>query len=71
MSVARRLVLPVVGRHLAREFLAAFALSLGAFVIIYVTADFFDRLDGFLRHDASTGAIVRYFIFRIRWSSPR
>jgi lipopolysaccharide export system permease protein len=48
-----------------REFLAAFALSLGAFIIIYVTADFFDRLDGFLRHDASASAIVRYFLFKI------
>ena len=37
MRVPGRLLLPVVGRHLVREFLAAFALSLAAFVVIYVT----------------------------------
>ena len=51
--------------HLAREFLWAFALTLGAFIAIYVIADFFDRFDTFLRHDASGGAIVRYFLFKI------
>src|SRR5204863_481397 len=62
---AGRLLLPVVGRHLVREFLAAFALSLAAFVVIYVTAEFFDRLDSFLRHDVASGAIVRYFVFKL------
>ena len=65
MSAARRLLLPVVGRHLVREFLAAFALSLAAFVVIYITAEFFDRLDGFLRHDIASGTIVRYFVFKL------
>ena len=44
-SPGRRLLLPVVGRHLGREFLSAFGLTLGAFVGIYLVADFFDRLD--------------------------
>jgi len=62
---ARRLLPGVVSRHLAREFLGAFALALGAFVVIFVTAEFFDRLDSFLRHDAAAGAIVRFFVFKI------
>jgi lipopolysaccharide export system permease protein len=61
----RRFLLRVLGRHLAREFLGAFALALGAFVLIFLTAEFFDRLDSFLRHDAPAGAIVRFFVFRI------
>ncbi len=65
MTGARRLLLPVVSRHLAREFLGAFGLTLAAFVAIYLTADFFDRLDGFLRHDAPPGAVIRYFLFKI------
>src|SRR2546425_1096838 len=65
VRVPGRLLLPVVGRHLVREFLAAFALSLAAFVVISVTAEFFDRLDGFLRHDVASGAIVRYFVFKL------
>jgi lipopolysaccharide export system permease protein len=62
---SRRLVLPLLGRHLVREFLSAFLLALVAFVAIYVVAEFFDRLDTFLRHEASPGAIVRYFLFKI------
>jgi lipopolysaccharide export system permease protein len=63
--VTRRLFLPVVSRHLVREFLGTFTLTLGAFISIYIVADFFDRLDGFLRHDAPAGAIVRFFVFKL------
>jgi lipopolysaccharide export system permease protein len=62
---ARRPFLPVVGRHLTREFLGTFALTVAAFVAIYVVADFFDRLDSFLRHDAGLGTIVRLFLFKL------
>jgi len=65
MSSSRRLVLPLVARHLAREFLSTFTITLFAFIAIYVVADFFDRLDTFLRHDAPAGAIVRLFLFKV------
>jgi lipopolysaccharide export system permease protein len=65
VSGVRRLVLPALGRHLVREFLSAFALTLAAFVAIYLVAEFFDRLDSFLRHEASVGVIIRYFIFKM------
>ena len=65
MRVARRALLRTVTLHLAGEFLWAFALTLGAFIVIYLIADFFDRFDGFLRHDAPGGAILRYFLFKI------
>jgi lipopolysaccharide export system permease protein len=61
----RRLVARTLGRHLVREFLGAFAFALAAFVAIYLVAYFFDRLDTFLKHDASPGAMVRYFLFQI------
>ena len=65
MTSARRVVLRVVGRHLTREFLSAFSLTLGAFVVIFITAEFFDRLDGFLRRDVPADAIARFFLFKI------
>ncbi len=65
MTAVRRLLPPVVGRHLAREFLRAFGLTLAAFVAIYVLADFFDRFDSYLRHDAPVGAVVRSFLFKL------
>jgi lipopolysaccharide export system permease protein len=57
--------LPVVARHVVRQFLGAFALTLASFIAIYVLVDFFDRLDSFLRHDAPAGAIVRSFLFKL------
>jgi lipopolysaccharide export system permease protein len=65
LPAVRRLVPPTVSRHLVREFLWTFALTLAAFVAIYLVAEFFDRFDSFLRHDASAGAIARYFLFKI------
>jgi len=61
----RRPLLPVLARHLAQEFLRTFALTLAAFIAIYVIADFFDRFDGFLKYDASLGAVARVFLFKI------
>ena len=61
----RRFLLPVIGRHVAVEFLRAFALTVLAFLAIYVLADFFDRFDSFLQHDAPAGAIIRLFLYRI------
>jgi len=65
MTRVGRLLLPTVGRHLLREFCAAFALTLAAFVAIYIVVEFSDRLDSFLRHDATAGAVVRYFLFKL------
>ena len=65
MTLRRRLVAPVVARHLVGEFLRIFALALAAFVAIYVIVDFFDRFDGFLRHEAPPGAMIRYFVFKL------
>lgn len=61
----RRLLPPTVSQHLIREFVWAFALTLTTFVAIYLIAEFFDRFDSFLRHEASAGSIARYFLFKI------
>jgi lipopolysaccharide export system permease protein len=60
-----RFLLPVIGKHVAVEFLRAFALTVLAFLAIYVLADFFDRFDNFLRNDARAGSIIRLFLYRI------
>jgi lipopolysaccharide export system permease protein len=65
VTSARRLLLPVVSRHVTREFVGTFALTMTAFVAIYVMADFFDRLNSFLSHDAPPGAILRSFLFKL------
>jgi lipopolysaccharide export system permease protein len=65
VTARRRIVLVTLARHLCRECLRTFVLTLLAFVAIYVLADFFDRFDDFLKHDASASTIVRAFIFKI------
>jgi len=64
-ALGGRPLVPVLSRHLAGEFLRTFALTVAAFVVIYVIADFFDRFDGFLKHDATLGAIALVFLFKI------
>ena len=61
----RRFVLPILGRHVGVEFLRTFALTMLAFLAIYLLADFFDRFDSFLEHDAPASAIARLFLYRI------
>lgn len=61
----RRAWLPTLARHLLRQFLGAFGLTMAAFLAIYVLADFFDRIDVFLKHDAPLGAILRSFLFKL------
>ncbi|MFN8543000.1 MAG: LPS export ABC transporter permease LptG [Candidatus Binatia bacterium] len=61
----RRFFLPTLSRHLVREFVGTFGLTLAAFLAIYILADFFDRIDLFLKNDASLGAIIRSFLFKL------
>lgn len=61
----RRLLLPILARHLVGQFLGTFGLTLAAFLAIYVLADFFDRIDNFLKYDAPLGAILRSFLFKL------
>ena len=61
----RRLFPPLLGRYLCGQVTRVFALTLSAFVAISLIAEFFDRFDTFLRHDASVWAIVRTFALQV------
>jgi len=65
VTARRRILLPLVSRHVVREFAATFGLTLAAFIAVYVLADFFDRIDSFLKYDAPLGAILRSFLFKM------
>lgn len=52
-------------RYLVSEFLRVLGLCLVAFLVVYVIADFSDRIDDFLKHQAPIGAIIRYFLAKI------
>jgi len=55
----------VVNRYVARQFLGLFVPILAGFVMLYIVIDLFDRLDLFLRNEATVGAAARYFLFKI------
>jgi lipopolysaccharide export system permease protein len=55
----------ILCRYLAEEFLRILALCLVSFIVVYLIADFSDRIDDFLKHQAPVGAIVRYFLVKI------
>ena len=65
MSGARRLLPPIISRHLVREFGRAFALALATFIAIFIIVEFFDRVDTFLKNRATAGAIARYFLYKL------
>lgn len=66
MNPARRnLVARTLFRYLIGEFLRVLALCLLGMMIVYLIADFSDRIDDFLKHQAPVGAIIRYFVVRI------
>jgi len=64
MPITRRFYAPTLARYLRREVLRMVLLMLVAFVALSLIADFFDRVDTFLRHDASLATILRSFVFR-------
>jgi lipopolysaccharide export system permease protein len=57
--------LPVVSRHLLREFAGLFVPIVLAFVTLYLVVDFFDRLDILLKNQATPLSAMRYFAFKI------
>jgi lipopolysaccharide export system permease protein len=66
MNAERRSpIAKILFRYLVSEFLRVVALCLVAFIVVYLIADFSDRIDDFLKHQAPVGAIVRYFLVRI------
>jgi lipopolysaccharide export system permease protein len=60
-----RLAPPVLRRYVLGECLRLFGLCMLGFVLIYVLVDFFDNLDTFLKYQASLGAVLRHFVFKI------
>lgn len=56
--------LPVLSRYVLREFFRIFCLCMVGFIMIYVLVDFFDRFDTYLKHSASAGHVLRYFLFK-------
>lgn len=55
----------VISRYVVREFASLFVPVLLSFIGVYLIIDFFERLDGLLRNNATVMLAVRYFLFKI------
>lgn len=55
----------VISRYVLAEFLRLFAMCMAGFILIYVLVDLFDRLDGFLKYQASAGEVFRYLFYKV------
>lgn len=65
MRAPRYRPLPVASRYIVGQFFGLFIPILASFILLYIVVDFFDRLDILLRHNATAGSAVRYFLFKI------
>ena len=63
-SSERTFYAPTLARYLRREVLRVVLLTLVAFVALSLIADFFDRVDTYLKHDASLATVLRGFLYR-------
>ena len=55
----------ILSRYIAREFLKMFALSLAAFIFIYLLVDFIERANDFSKYSATGAQVVAYFAYKI------
>jgi lipopolysaccharide export system permease protein len=55
----------IITRYLAREFIKNFFLGLGAFSVIYLIVEFFERINAFLYNRAPLPMMAAYFLNKI------
>jgi lipopolysaccharide export system permease protein len=56
---------PLLFTYIAREYLRALWLSLGALVLIYVASEVFVKIGKFAKYDAEVAALIAYFALKI------
>ena len=64
MSFANASSFRIIPLYLSREFFRTFCLCLLFLWTLAILIDFFDRLDDFIRQDASIASVLRYFFFK-------
>ncbi|MGM0451670.1 MAG: LPS export ABC transporter permease LptG [Thermodesulfobacteriota bacterium] len=55
----------VIHRYLIRSFMKYFAIVLAMVVVIYLSIDFFGKIDNFLASDLGAGQILLFFLYKI------
>ena len=55
----------ILTRYIIREFLKLYGLALGSFWGIYVVVDLFEKLDQFIKYNASVSLIISIFLCKI------
>lgn len=55
----------ILDRYILKEYMKIFLLSLLGLIAVYLAVEFFDRIRGFIEHDASLINMLEYFLFRL------
>lgn len=53
----------IIDRYILKKFLATFALSIVAFIVIFIAIDLMENLDQFLDHNATIGVMASYYLY--------
>jgi lipopolysaccharide export system permease protein len=56
---------PILENYIGREFLKFLALSLVAFVSLFIIVDFFEKIDRLVRANLGTGALLEYLVLKV------
>jgi len=55
----------VIHRYISRLFFKYFGIVLGVVIVIYLSIDFFQRIDNFLGHEIAPSLIAAFFLYKI------
>jgi len=55
----------ILDKYILREYIKTFLIIIGAFSILFLVVDIFDRMPGLMRKGASTDAMMIYFVLRL------
>lgn len=55
----------ILFRHILTEIMKVFAIVIAIVTVIYITVDFFEKIDNFMTRDIAAATVTRFFLFKI------
>ncbi|MDY6823058.1 MAG: LPS export ABC transporter permease LptG [Thermodesulfobacteriota bacterium] len=55
----------ILFRHIITEITKVFAIVIAIVTVIYITVDFFEKIDNFMAREIAADTIIRFFLFKI------
>ncbi len=55
----------ILHRYILREFARFFAITLSAFLVLFLIGDFIEKVDDFVKHKAAAADVIRYMLYEL------